>query len=204
MEDFGRGIVDSRHVVLLAVVTAVGLLAAIALVARLRGPLPADAPRARRLPGWLTPILIGAIAAMTLYLSGRYYARGDWTRGSIYDLSPRTIAVLRALPRPVEATIFLYADRDSAKAQATAERTRAITGFVRELAQRFTRYAGGRFSATVVDPDRDRQRAEGAMQRYGIGAYEMQQGVIVFVSGSRSKVITWDDLVEPELDLDGE
>jgi ABC-2 type transport system permease protein len=204
MEDFGHGIVDTRHVVLLAIVTAIGLLVAMALVARLRGPLPADAPRARRLPGWLTPILIAAIAGMTVYLSGRFYARGDWTRGSLYDLSPRTTAVLRALPRPVEATIFLYADRDSEKARAVAERTRAITGFVRELAQRFTRYAGGRFSAVEVDPDRDRQRAEGAMQRYGIGPTEMQQGVVVFTSAERSKVVTWDDLVEPELDLDGE
>jgi ABC-2 type transport system permease protein len=204
MEDFGHGIVDSRHVVLLAVVTALALLAAIAVLARLRGPLPEDTPRARRVPGWLAPILIGAIAVMVTYLSGRFYVRGDWTRGSLYDLAPRTIAVLRALPRPVEATIFLYADRDSEKARATAERTRAITGFVRELSQRFTRHGGGRFSAVEVDPDRDRQRAEGAMRRYGIGPYEMQQGVVVFTSGARSKVVTWEDLVEPELDLDGE
>jgi ABC-2 type transport system permease protein len=204
MEDFGHGIVDSRQVVMLAVVTVVALLIATALLARLRGPLPADAPRARRLPGWLTPILIAAIAVMTLVLSGRHYVRGDWTRGSLYDLSPRTVAVLRALPRPVEATIFLYADRDSARAHAVAERTRAITGFLRELTQRFTRYAGGKFSAVEIDPDRDRQRAEGAMQRYGIGPYEMQQGVVVFTSGTRSQVVTWEDLVEPELDLDGE
>ena len=174
------------------------------MLARLRGPLPADAPRARRLPGWLTPILIGAIAVMTLVLSGRHFVRGDWTRRSLYDLSPRTVAVLRALPRPVEATIFLYADRDSARAHAVAERTRAITGFLRELTQRVTRYAGGKFSAVEIDPDRDRQRAEGAMRRYGIGPYEMQQGVVVFTSGTRSQVVTWEDLVEPELDLDGE
>jgi ABC-2 type transport system permease protein len=204
MEDFGHGIVDSRHVVLLAVVTALALCGAIALLSRLRGPLPEDTPRARRLPGWLSPILLGAIAVMITYLSGRYYGRGDWTRGSLYDLAPRTIAVLRALPRPVEATVFLYADRDSEKARAVAERTRAITGFVRELTQRFTRYGGGRFSAVEIDPDRDRQRAEGAMHRYGIGPYEMQQGVVVFTSGTRSKVVTWEDLVEPELDLDGE
>ena len=42
------------------------------------------------------------------------------------------------------------------------------------------------------------------MRRYGIGPYEMQQGVVVFTSGTRSQVVTWEDLVEPELDLDGE
>ena len=141
MEDFGHGIVDSRQVVMLAIVTIVALLIATALLARLRGPLPADAPRARRLPAWLTPILIAAIAVMTFYLSGRHYVRGDWTRESLYDLSPRTVAVLRALPRPVEATIFLYADREAR--DAVAERTRAITGLLRELTQRFSRDAGG-------------------------------------------------------------
>ncbi|HXT99807.1 MAG TPA: Gldg family protein [Polyangia bacterium] len=204
MEDFGHGIVDSRHVVLLVTVTAVALLIAVALLARLRGPLPEDAPRARRLPAWTAALLLGAIAVMVNVLAGRHFARGDWTRESLYDLSPRTAAVLRALPRPVEATIFLYANRDSDKAHAVAERTRAVTGLLRELTQRFTRYAGGRFHAVEVDPDRDPQRAEGAMTAYGIGAYEMSQGVVVFVSGNRSKVVNWEDLVEPELDLDGE
>ena len=173
MEDFGHGIVDSRHVVLLVTVTVVALLLAIVLVARLRGPLPEDAPRARRLPAWGAAILIGAIAVMVNVLAGRHFARGDWTRESLYDLSPRTVAVLRALPRPVEATIFLYANRDSDKARSVAERTRAITGLLRELTQRFTRYGGGRFHAVEVDPDRDPQRVEGAMIVYGIGAYEM-------------------------------
>src|SRR6185369_10438956 len=94
--------------------------------------------------------------------------------------------------------------RDSDKGRAVAERTRAITGLLRELTQRFTRDAGGRFHAVEIDPDRDPQRAEGAMKKFGIGPYEMGQGVVVFTSGSRSKVVTWDDLVEPELDVDGE
>jgi ABC-2 type transport system permease protein len=204
MEDFGHGIVDSRHVVLLVTVTAVALLLAIARVAALRGPHAEDGPRGRRLPGWVAAALIAAIAVMLNVLAGRHFARGDWTRDSLYDLSPRTVDVLRALPRPVEATIFLYGNRDSDKAHAVAERTRAITGLLRELTQRFTRYGGGRFTAVEVDPDRDPQRAEGAMQRFGIGAYEMDQGVVVFTSGNRSKVVNWEDLVEPELDVDGE
>src|SRR5688572_1478621 len=51
MDDFSRGIVDSRHVLLLVTVTALALAAAIAVLARARGPLPADAPAARRWPG---------------------------------------------------------------------------------------------------------------------------------------------------------
>jgi hypothetical protein len=197
MEEFGHGIVDSRPVLLLVMVTALALLAATAVVARLRGPAPADAPHRRRLPEWAAAALIAAIAVMTQILAGRHYLRGDWTRSSLYELSPRTVSVLEALPRPVEVTIFLYPKRD-------AERARAITGLLRELVERCTRTAGGRFHAQFVDPDREPQRAEAASRQYGIGAYEMGQGAILFTSGERSKVVTWEDLVEPELDADGE
>ena len=196
MEEFGHGIVDSRPVLLLLLVTALALLAATAVVARLRGPAPADAHR-RRLPEWAAAALIVAIAVMAQILAGRHTLRGDWTRSSLYELSPRTVSVLEALPRPVEVTIFLYPKRD-------AERARAITGLLRELVERCTRTAGGRFHAQFVDPDREPQRAEAASRQHGIGAYEMGQGAILFTSGERSKVVTWEDLVEPELDADGE
>ena len=197
MEDFGHGIVDSRPILLLVMVTVVALLAATALLARLRGPTPADAPHRRWPSGWLGAALIAAIAIMTQVLAGRHTLRGDWTRASLYALSPRTTGVLEALPRPVDVTIFLYPKRDSERARATA-------GLLRELVERATRVAGGRFRAVFVDPDREPQRAEAASRRYGIGAYEMGQGAIVFTSGPRSKVVTWEDLVEPELDADGE
>ena len=197
MEDFGHGIVDSRPVLQLVMVTVLALLATTALLGRLRGPAPGDAPRRRLAPGWLAALLIGAIAVMTQILAGQHYLRGDWTRASLYDLSPRTTSVLRSLPRPVEATIFVYPLRDS-------ERSRAITGLLRELVERCRRVAGDRFAAQFVDPDRDPQRAEAASRRYGIGAYEMGQGAIVFASGARSKVVTWEDLVESELDEEGD
>ena len=93
MEDFGHGIVDSRSVLQLVLVTVLALLAATAVLARLRGPAPADVPRRRRAPGWVTALLIIAIAGMTQILAGRHYLRGDWTRASLYDLSPRTTGV---------------------------------------------------------------------------------------------------------------
>jgi len=197
MEDFGHGIVDSRPVLQLVMVTVLALLAATAMLARLRGPLPADAPHRRWPPTRIAAVLIVAIAVMTQLLAGRHYLRGDWTRQSLYALSPRSTSVLEALPRPVEVTIFLYPGRDT-------ERARAITGLLRELVERCRRVAGDRFHAEFVDPDRDPQRAEAASRRHGIGAYEMGQGAIVFTSGARSKVVTWEDLVEPEFDAEGD
>ena|GEM_PF-53228 len=197
MEDFGHGIVDSRPVALLLTVVVLALAAATVRVAALRGPVPLDAPRARRWSPRLAALLVAVIALMANVIAARRYVRGDWTRASLYALSEETVNVLSELPRPVSATIFLYPKRDS-------ERARAIAGFVRELTERFTRESAGRFQAEIVDPDRAPDRAEAVAKRYGIGAYEMGQGIVIFTSGARSKVLTEEDLVEPEVDAGGE
>ena len=197
MDDFSHGIVDSRHVVLLVTVTVLALAVATAALARARGPVPADAPAARRWPPRVAVPLVAIIALSVHLLAGRHTTRGDWTRQSLYALSERTIAIVRALPRPVDVTVFMYSSRGS-------ERARAIDGYVHELVERIAAHAGGNFRAEFVDPDRDPQRAEAAVKRYGIGAYEMGQGAIVFASGARSKVVTWEDLIEPDVDADGE
>jgi hypothetical protein len=142
-----------------------------------------------------------AIAVMDVLRGGTTCAATGRAE-SLYDLSPRTVAVLRALPRPVEATIFLYAT-GFATARAVAERTRAITGLLRELHPAFTRYAGGTLQRRG---DRSGSRSparRGAMQRVRHRRLRDAQGGRVHV-GTRSKVVTWEDLVEPELDLDGE
>ncbi len=197
MEDFGHGIVDSRPVVLLATVTVLALAAATARVAALRGPAPQEMPVARRAAPRVSAVLALAIAAMVNLLAGRHFVRGDWTRAQIYALSDKTIAILQALPRPVDATVFAYPRRDS-------ERSRTIAGLVRELAERCVRHAGGRLRVEVVDPDRSPERAEAAAKKYGIGAFDMGQGAILFTSGERAKVVTESDLVEAQVDADGE
>jgi len=138
-----------------------------------------------------------AIAVMVNLLAGRHFVRGDWTRAQLYALSDKTVAILRDLPRPVQVTIFAYPKRDS-------ERARTIAGLVRELAERCTRQAGGRLQVEVVDPDRAPARAEAAAKKYGISAFDMGQGAIVFTSGGRAKVVTESDLVEPQVDAEGE
>jgi ABC-type transport system involved in cytochrome c biogenesis permease component len=197
MEDFGHGVVDTRHVALLVTVIVLALLAAIGRVATLRGPLPDDAPRERRLPRRLIPPLVVAIAVMANVIAARHFARGDWTTGRLYGLSDKTIAVLQTLPRPVEVTVFRYPGRG-------AERGRAVAGLLRELLERAGRYGGDRLHVAYVDPDRDPQRAEAAARRHGIGAYELSQGVVVVTSGGRARVVTEDDLVESAVDADGE
>ncbi|HET6146786.1 MAG TPA: Gldg family protein [Polyangia bacterium] len=184
MEDFGHGIVDSRHVVLLASLGVLALLAAVRAVAALRAR-----------PGIATPLLSLVIAVMVNYLAGRHYLRGDWTRARLYALSGKTVSVLRTLPRPVDAYVFLYPRRDS-------ERARALGGMVRELCDRFTRYAPERFHVEIIDPDRNPARAEAMQKKYGIGAYEMGEGVVIFVAGGQSRFLTRDDLVDYDLEAE--
>lgn len=129
-------------------------------------------------------------------VAARHGLRGDWTGRGLYALSAQTTAILRGLPRPVSATVFVYPRRDD-------ERARLVAGLVRELCERCARSSGGRFSFEVVDPDRAPERAEAAAKRYGVGAYDMGQTVVVFTSGPRSKVVTEDALVDPDLDADG-
>ena len=196
MEDFGHGVVDTRHLALLVTVTVVALLAAIWRVA-VRGPLPDDTPRERRLPRRLVPPLVVAIALLANVIAVRHFARGDWTRGGLYRLSDKTIAVLRTLPRPVEVTVFRYPSRG-------AERGRAVAGLLRELMERARGYGGVGLKVSYVDADREPQRAEAAARRHGIGAYELSQGVAVLTSGTRARVVTEDDLVESAVDADGD
>jgi len=184
MEDFGHGIVDSRHLVLLATAAVVGLVGAGRAVVALRNRVRV-----------MTPLLTLAIALMVNYLAGRHYARGDWTHAQLYALSDKTINVLQHLSRPVDAYVFMYPGRDS-------ERARALGGMVRELCDRFARYAPDRFHAEVIDPDRNPARAEAMQKKYGVGNYEMGEGVVIFVSGSQSKFLTRDDLVDYDLDAE--
>lgn len=197
MEDYGHGIVDSRPAILLITVAVVALGAAAVRVGSLRGPTPLDAPPARRWTGRVSALLVLAIALLGNAISARHFVRGDWTRASLYALSERTVALLHDLPRPVEATVFLYPKRDS-------ERARTIAELVRELTERFSREGAGKFHAEIIDPDRAPDRAEAAAKRYGIGPYEMGQGVVIFTSGGRAKVVTQSDLVESEIDAEGE
>jgi ABC-2 type transport system permease protein len=78
MEDFGRGIVDSRRIVWHLGLVALGVFAA----ARALRP-------SRR--GLVEVLLLMAIVGGVNWLGARHYARGDWTRGRTFALSDRTI-----------------------------------------------------------------------------------------------------------------
>jgi ABC-2 type transport system permease protein len=198
MEDFGHGVVDSRAVVLLGTLTVLALAAATGLTGRGR---PATGRRPMKPGGGLSLALSLVAAALALgiavmvnVLAARHYVRGDWTSSRLYSLSPKTVAVMQALPRPVSVTVFLYPRRES-------EEDRAVASLLRELLLRLQRHAGDRLLVEYVDPDRAPERAEQARRTHGISPHELSQGVVVVSSGARARFIPRDDLADEELDL---
>ncbi|MBP7677551.1 MAG: Gldg family protein, partial [Thermoanaerobaculia bacterium] len=53
-------------------------------------------------------LLVGAgILVLVNWLGARHYRRFDWTSAGLYTLSPKSTEVMKALTKPVSATVFL-------------------------------------------------------------------------------------------------
>ena len=105
--------------------------------------------------------------------------RGDWTRAvAVRAVAADASRAARRCPGRSRRRSSLL----SATARLRSGRARS-PGCCASWSSAARAIAGGRFHAEFVDPDRDPQRAEAASRRYGIGAYEMGQGAIVFTSG---------------------
>ena len=52
-------------------------------------------------------LLVVALVGILNYFGMKYYQRWDWTGSKLYSLSPKTVSVLGALDKDVEATVFL-------------------------------------------------------------------------------------------------
>jgi ABC-2 type transport system permease protein len=185
MDEFGRGIVDSRRVVLhLSLAAATVLLAGRALRAR-----PGDTAGGLRAGAEALAVL--ALLVGVNLIAARHPLRGDWTHGGLYALSPRTQALLAELGpsgKRVGVTV-LQAD--------TGERDE-LTEALRELLQRAERAAGGALQVEQLDVDRDREKARLAAERFHIERDDLRLGVVVVHSEGRSKFILRHDLGDYE------
>jgi hypothetical protein len=180
-------------VILLGTAMVLGLLGAVRVLAIRTGRAVGGRTSRRLAPALLSAALVLLIAGMVNYLAGRHYLRGDWTRTGVYALSEKTVNLLRGLQRPVDVTVFLYPRRGG-------EEARALGGLVRELCDRFHRHAPGLFHVELVDPDRNPERAEALQKKHGIATHEMNEGVVIFTSGGRSKYLGKDDLIDYDVD----
>lgn len=176
MEDFAKGLVDTRPIVFSVSLALLGLIATVALIRR--------ATSLSLLAAGLGLLL--AIVLMLNYLSFRHYARWDWTEDDIFTLSERSERELRALEAPVEIYVFLSeGEGNQAEVKELLERYGAVTDKVK---------------VEHVDPDRSPSEFRMLAQRFGIntamteGGQTLADVAAVVSQGDKKWTITRDDL----------
>ena len=114
-------------------------------------------------------VLLLAIIGFVEAVSYRHSSRLDLTSNKRHSLSPQTIQLLRNLKADVNAVAFFRSDQPGKR---VAE----------DQFKQYVRYAGGKFTWRVVDPDREPALA----RRYGIESY----GMVVLETKDRSEKVT--------------
>jgi len=113
-------------------------------------------------------LLLGIIGFVEA-VSYRHNARLDLTANKRHSLSPQTIQLLKGLKTDVNAVAFFRSDQPGKR---VAE----------DLFKQYARYAGGKLTWRVVDPDRE----PGLARRYGVESY----GSVVLETKERSEKVT--------------
>ena len=181
MEDFGRGIVDSRAIVYhLSIATFTLTTASRVLRSRRLGPQ-------RR--GWAEVAALAITLLAVNIWSARHFVRGDWTRSRQFALSDESLGVLRRLPTSVEILVFMLPPGPGGQDLFTD---------VRELVER-AGAASPLVHTDVLDVDRDRARLEVAARRFGVAGDDLVEGVVVVSAGpDRTRFLRPSDLAEYE------
>ncbi|PYM14263.1 MAG: hypothetical protein DMD81_18435, partial [Candidatus Rokuibacteriota bacterium] len=114
-------------------------------------------------------LLVLGIIGVVEAISYRHNARADLTENKRNSLSPQTIQLLRGLKTDVNAVAFFRSDQPGKR---VAE----------DLLKQYSRYAGGKLTWKVVDPDRE----PGLARRYGVESY----GTVVLETKAKSEKVT--------------
>ena len=112
-------------------------------------------------------LLLGVIGVVEA-LSYRHNWRWDLTENRRHSLAPQTVQLLKSLGTDVSATAFFRSDQPGKR---TAE----------DLLKQYARFANGRFTWRIVDPDRE----PGLARRYGVESY----GTVVLETKAKSEKV---------------
>jgi ABC-2 type transport system permease protein len=178
LDDFSRGIVDGRPPLLHLSLALFCLVATAGVLARGRR-------RRRLLPG-LTLLALNLV--LVNVLAAGHAPRGDWTDRRVYALSERTRRILRRVDGPLRLTVLL---------PAAAPGRDSVLPEVRELLLRFRRLAPT-IRVQVVDPGADPARADLLARRHGVGAVDLQRGVVLLQRGARVLLVRASELAVRE------
>jgi ABC-type uncharacterized transport system involved in gliding motility auxiliary subunit len=117
----------------------------------------------------VTILLVLGVIGFVEALSARHNARLDLTENRRNSLSPQTIQLLKNLKTEVNAVGFFRSDQPGKR---VAE----------DLLKQYARYAGGKLTWKVVDPDREPALA----RRYAVESY----GTVVLETKTKSEKVT--------------
>lgn len=133
---------------------------------------------------WVEVLFSLAILIMVNYLGYKYYYRADVSQNRFYDLSPKTVQVLKDLKEPVKITLC-FAPNDQNPSKLRNE----IEGLVKEY-----QYKGGnKIIVERVDMTLDPVRAEELMRKLKLGKAE---NVVIFEFKDRNRYLREDQLGE--------
>jgi ABC-2 type transport system permease protein len=176
MDDFARGIVDTR-----ALAFHGGLLAAALATA---GVAVAHERRRDLGAAVFGVALVVAAALLGNVLVARHPARLDATRAHVYTLDERTRRVLLELDRPVQVLVVTAGQPEFAE----------LYDVVRELLARF-QAASPRLSVTTLDPALDPGRVAALAAEYALTPEEVAGGgAVVFRAGARRRAVALLDM----------
>lgn len=135
---------------------------------------------------WIKMVLSLAILIMVNYLGFKYYYRADVTQNRFYELSDKTVQVLRNLKEPVKITLY-FAPNDVNPSKLRDE----IEGLIKEY-----QYKGGdKILVERVDITLDPLRAEELSKRLKFGAAE---NIVILEYKDRNRFLREDQLGEFE------
>ena len=123
-------------------------------------------------------LLVGAgILVLVNWLGARHYKRFDWTSAGLYTLSPKSTEVMKALTKPVSATVFLTEGSP-------------LYAETQELLKRY-QAASPLLTVETLNPERNPARAQAFLKEMG----DIRLSV-VFRSGEKRKVVPVDALAD--------
>jgi ABC-2 type transport system permease protein len=195
MEDFSRGVVDTRSLFYHLGLVLLALWTAARWIDR-----PAQDAASRRRALLEVLVLLGVVLLGNV-LAVRHYRRLDWTRTRQNTLSPRTSEILAQLPGQVTAHVLML----------PTGHPEDVYPLVRDLLQLY-QARSPRFHVDFIDPDREADRVRTLAEHFGMSGDELQDGAVVFelqgpkdagAGATRTRYVPRRDLIETEIDPDG-
>lgn len=122
--------------------------------------------------------LAAALFGMVNYASFRHYKRHDLSKTKLYQLSDKSVSLLKSLTNTIDVVVFFQPGSDIFE---------DVDNLLKEYQD-----ASKQIRVQKVDPDRDLAKTELLAKKYQV----TQANVIVFDNNGRSKFVTAEDIVE--------